>query len=125
MLRKFLLAVAPMLLVAGTVTADDSLLATIAKLDGTQENVQLEDEDTLGKADVDALLGENGEDSEEAIAACFRRIGYGYRYRSYRHSYSYYNPVCYNYSYVNHFRCYRPVTYSCYTPCYTSYWGCW
>ena len=136
MLKKFLFAVAPMVLVASSVMADDSLLSSVAKMDldgAVADTSQVDADDDLGQADVDALLGEGEEQSaEEAVAACFRRIGYGYRsygYRSYGYrSYGYRswcNP-CYRsyYSYPS-LHCYRPVSYSCYTPVYSSYWGCW
>ena len=124
------------MLVASSVMADDSLLSAVAKMDLAKSDavaVNDADADVLGRADVDALLGDGEEASgEEAIAACFRRIGYGYRYgggyRSYGCYYGYrsfYNP-CYTtyYSYPA-ISCYRPVTYGCYTPVYSSYWGCW
>lgn len=135
MLKRFLFAVAPMLLFAGSVMANDSLLSTVAKMDLNKadtvapESAELDD---LGQADVDALLGDGEEAAgEDAIAACFRRIGWGYRggcgYRSYgRYSYrSWYRP-CYRtyYSYPA-VSCYRPVCHSYYTPVYTNYWGCW
>ena len=129
MLKRIFFAVAPLMLIAGTVTANDDLLSAVAKLDADKSNVAQADEmDNLGEADVEALLGEGEEDSEEAIAACFRRIRYGYGYRSYgyRSCYSFrcYSPVYYNYPcYTNY--CYRPVYRSCYTPIYSNYWGCW
>ena len=137
MLKKFLLAVAPMMLVASSVMADDSLLLRVASmnLDGAQiAQADVEDADELGQADVDALLGDDDESGEEAIAACFRRIGYGYGYRgyrSYRHygyrsSYSRYNYGyrSFGHCYTPHYSYYRPV-YCNYTPIYSSYWGCW
>ena len=133
MLKRFFFAVAPLMLIAGTVVADDDLLSAVAKLDADKPNAaETEEMDDLGQADVDALLGEGEEEGEEAIAACFRRIryGYGYRsfgYRSYGHcSYRFYRPVCYT-SYPSYH--YRPVYNTCYTsyytPIYSSYWGCW
>ncbi len=91
------------------------------------------DADELGKADVESLLNEGEEASgEEAIAACFRRIGYGYRYRggyrNYGCGYSYRswcNPCYTSYYSYPAINCYRPVTYSYYTPVYSNYWGCW
>jgi hypothetical protein len=133
MLKKFLFAVAPMMLLASSVMADDSLLSKVANMDLSGANnasAAVEDIDQLGQADVDALLGDGEESGEEAIAACFRRIGYGYGYRSYRHhgyrsycgSYNYFRPYRHCYTPVTY---YRPAYYSCYTPVYTSYWGCW
>ena len=117
-----------MLLVAGSVMADDSLLSRVATmdLDGANAAVADVEADNLGQADVDALLGDDQESGEDAIAACFRRIGWGYGYRScYRPFYrSCYRPIYRTYHYPA-LHCYTPVTYSCYTPIYRSYWGCW
>jgi hypothetical protein len=140
MFKKFLFAVVPMVLVAGSAFAGDDLLAAIANLDGAVDAAaQVENADKLGQADVDALLGEDDNESgEEAVAACFRR-GFGHSYGSYGgyNSYCGYRSYCapsysYNYCYPVQ-QCYTPVTYtycapvsySCYSPCYTSYWGCW
>ena len=140
MLKRILFAVAPIAMVFGTVSADDDLLRSFAAMDtdavvavtvDSAPDATLEDEDDFGQADVDALLGDDDKD-KDAVAACFRRIGYGYG-RSYGYSsygygynygYSYYRPT-YNY------HCYRPVTYSYYypvtyhVPVYTSYWACY
>lgn len=132
MLKRILFAVAPMMLVAGSVMADDSLLSKVASMDLNNTKLaaaEVADVDDFGQSDVDALLGDAEENGEEAIAASFRRIGWGYGYRSsyrscYRPSYRSYN-YCHNYNYYPSFRCYTPVTYSCYTPIYRSYWGCW
>lgn len=127
MLKRILFAVAPLMLMAGTVFADDDLLSTIAKMDGdTTAAAHMEETDQLGQADVDALLGDGEESDEEAIAACFRRVGYRWGYRGFYRSYSCYRPYYRSYSY----NCYptyyhAPVSYSCYTPIYRSYWGCW
>ena len=132
MLKRILFAVAPIVMVFSTVTADDDLLKSLATLDNTSvvaADVETDSaiEDEFGQADLDALLGDDEQD-EDAVAACFRRVGYGYGYgyRSYgyRYSYSFYRPT---YSY----RCYRPVTYRYYhpvtyhVPIYTSYWACY
>ena len=140
MLKRILIAVAPIVMIFGTVSADDDLLKSLASMDTNSivavdsADAALEDADDFGQADVDALMGDDDKD-EDAVAACFRRIGYGYGrsysrgyghgygYRSYgygyghgcyRPSYSYYRP-CYSY--------YRPVTY--HVPVYTSYWACY
>jgi hypothetical protein len=133
MLKRFLFAVAPMMLVAGSVMADDSLLSKVASMDLNDTKIaaaEVADLDDLGQTDVDALLGDDEDaSSEEAVAACFGRIGWGYRYRS--HYRSCYRPFyrsysyCNNYSYYPSYQHYTPVTYSCYTPIYRSYWGCW
>lgn len=128
MLKKLIFAVAPMIFVAGSVNADDSLLAAVAKMDASVasvESVETAEDDALGQADVDALMGDEELSGDEAIAACFRRIGYGYRHRGFGYR------SCYRY-YPSYRYCYRPVSYGycapvygCYTPIYTSYWGCW
>ncbi len=143
MFKKFMFAVAPMVLVASSVLAGDDMLSTIANLDGANDTAAVEDADALGQADVDALLGDDDDkNGEEAVAACFRR-GHGHSYGSYggysnynSYGYSSYSSYCspsysYNYCYPVQ-QCYTPVysycapvSYSCYSPCYTSYWGCW
>ncbi|WP_044251329.1 hypothetical protein [Rhodopirellula sp. SWK7] len=140
MSKRNLLAALPMFLFAGlmmsmTAGANDDLLSRLAssELDTSaqvESGADIDDAD-LGQADVDALLGEGEEatDSEEAIAACYRRFGrsYGYRsygYSSYRYS-SYYTPTYRTHYHYTPSYYYTPVTYSYYTPVYTSYWGCW
>jgi len=145
MFKKFLIAAVPMILVASSAFAGDDLLSTIANFEGADDAAQVEDVDTLGQADVDALLGEDDdENGEEAVAACFRR-GFGHNYGSYG-GYSNFNNNCgyrsycapsFSYSSFNYCypvqQCYTPVSYSfcapvsysCYSPCYNSYWGCW
>ena len=129
MLKRILFAVAPIVMICGTVSADDDLLKSLASMNNdsivaVDADDSANDEDPFGQADVDALLGEDDKD-EDAVAACFRRIGYGYGYSRYYRGYSYnrcYRPYYYS--------CYRPVSYRyCYpmsyhVPCYTSYWGC-
>lgn len=138
MLKRILFAVAPIVMVFGTVSADDDLLQSLAALDAdtvvaadVATDVEATAADEFGQADVDALLGDDDQD-EDAIAACFRRVGYGYGYsrgyRSYGYGYSYYRP---SYSYSYGYRCYRPVTYTYHypvtyhVPVYTSYWACY
>lgn len=127
MLKKFLFAVAPMMLFASSVMADDSLLAKVAKMDldtAQQATVEFEaDDDNLGQADVDALLGEDDASGEDAIAACFRRIGWGYGFRRHCGYRSFYSYRCYR-PYYSCYSYYRPVVHT-YTPIYTGYWGCW
>ena len=131
MLNRILFAVAPMMLVAGSVMADDSLLSKVASmdLDGTKiAAAEVTDLDDFGQTDVDALLGDAEENGEEAIAASFRRFGWGGGYRSsyrscYRPFYRSYSH-CNNYSFYPSYQRYTPI-YSCYTPVYRSYWGCW
>ena len=135
MLKRILFAVVPMVLAIGTVSANDSLLTQLAGMSDDAIDVSADADGTdLGKADVDALLGDDKESGDDAVAACFRRIGYGYgNSYSYGHSYSHYNysygygyhcsPVYHHYTYHRPVHVYRPV-YTCYTPIYTSYWGC-
>ncbi len=151
MSKSILFAIIPMLFCV-TVKADDDLKSMMAKLDNTQAAAtETVDQDKLGQADVDALLGEETKDSEQAVAACFRRFGgghgsYGYSsYSCYRPSYNYCYSPSYSYCAPSYNTCYSPyVSYStsyttcytpsysysscyspCYTPCYTSYWGCY
>ena len=139
MLKRILFAVVPMVLFAGAASADDDLLSKLANMDDAKitataavDNDATVDDDDLGQADVDKLMGDDDKD-EDAVAACFRRVGYGYGhsyggYSSYGYGYSSYNYHCYTPTY----RIYRPVTYTYhvpvvryYTPIYTSYWGCY
>ncbi len=140
MSKSILFAIIPMLFCV-TVKADDDLKSMMAKLDNAPAAAAAVEQDKLGQADVDALLGEETTDGEEAVAACFRRFGGGYgsygysSYSCYRPSYSYCYAPSYNYCYTpyvsystSYTTCYTPsysYCYSpCYTPCYTSYWGC-
>lgn len=130
MFKRFLFAFAPLFLLAGSVMAEDDLFSTVAKMDLSKADVLASDvaaNDGLGEADVEALLNDGEQVSnDEAIAACFRRFGYGYRsygcYYRYRSCYSPCYTTYYSYPAIS---CYRPVTYSYYTPVYSSYWGCW
>lgn len=142
MLKRILFAVAPMMLIASSVMADDSLLSAVAKMDLAKSDSVVADVATaedLGKADVDALLGEGDQPGgDEAIAACFRRIGYGHGYGygcGYRSHGCYYGhrswySSCYSPCYTTYsysypvYNCYSPC-YSYCTPVYTNYWGCW
>jgi hypothetical protein len=141
MFKKFVFVAVAMVMAANSLMAGDDIASMLAKLDGAKDkSAQVEDADLLGQKDVDSLLGEDKEDGEEAVAACFRRnsgyIGHGsygsygcyggYHNNWYSTSYSYnYCAPTYSYTYTPVTYCYTPVTYSCYTPCYTSYWGCW
>ena len=137
MFKRFTLAVVPMLMLAGSVMGEDDLLSKIGGMDVDSiegASAEVEEFDLAG-VDVDTLLGDEDEGEEDAIAACFRRIGYGYGYGygyGNRHfSYGYNN--CYRpyytsyrtYSYYRPLYCYQPVHYTTYTPVYTSYWGCY
>jgi len=136
MLKRFLFAVAPLMLLASSAMAEDDLLSAMAKLDKSKSTSNVAttvDANSFGQLDVDSLLAEGGQTTdEEAIAACFRRIGYGYRYgrgfRSYGRYCGYrtwYYPsytTCYSYPALS---CYRPVRYGYCAPVYSNYWGCW
>lgn len=134
MLKKFMFAMIPMVMLAGSAVGDDDLLSKIGSIDvDSIGNASAEvQEFDLGDVDVDGLLDNENEESDEAIAACFRRIGYGYG-RSfgrshYRYSYNWHRPRYtnhYSYSCYRPLYCYQPVHYSTYTPVYTSYWGCY
>ncbi|MCC9607930.1 hypothetical protein LOC68_02620 [Blastopirellula sp. JC732] len=127
MLKKVLFAIVPVLLFTVALRADDSLGLDLAKIQDADVSIVDEGFDV----DVDKLAADAGAESEDkAIEACFRSFGYrSYGYCGYS-SYGCYNYGCYNYNYGcyrPYFYTYRPVYYSpvCYTPCYTSYWGCY
>ena len=136
MLKKFMFAMIPMIMLAGSAIGDDDLLSKIGGMDVNSIGTASADvqEFDLGDVDVDGLLDEGEEGDADAIAACFRRVGYGYgrgyghRHRSYSYNYNWHRPCYtshYSYNYYRPLYCYQPVRYSCYTPCYTSYWGCY
>jgi hypothetical protein len=132
MLKKFVLALMPLAMLASTVKADDQLTVDATSISDASVEIVLNDLDI----DVDALsadAGEENEDGVDAIEACFRRFGYsrrgwgghygGYRgYRGYRYN-------TYSSYYCRPTYCYRPLCYSapvynyC-APVYRSYWGC-
>tara|TARA_R110002072_G_scaffold84478_2_gene191645 strand:- start:5904 stop:6335 length:432 start_codon:yes stop_codon:yes gene_type:complete len=127
-------------LVGTAVKADENLLARLAAAESNHtadiENIDeaSADDMELGLADVESLLndGEDEVDSEEAVAACYRRFRGSYGYRSYGHrsyGYSHYNSYYSPYSYSSYHYTpvvhYKPVVHHYYTPVYTSYWGCW
>jgi hypothetical protein len=151
MLKKLMLAVVPMLMVATNEFAADDVISDVANLKADSiSDASISIEAGIGALDVDALAKDAGKDkSTEAIEACFRGYGYGgygygcgYGYGGYGYGYGsygcyggyggYYNSCynscyssCYSY-YPSYSYCYRPVCYStCYSPCYTSYWGCY
>jgi hypothetical protein len=127
MLKKVMFAVVPMLLLAGNVFAGDFL----TELSGTKANsisdaaIAIED-DGLGGIDVDGLAANAGGKSDEAVEACFRRIGYNHCNYGYGYGFNHCYRPCYTYSYYQPFYCYRPVyhTYVCAPVCY-NYWGCY
>ena len=122
MMKRIILALVPMALLATTVRADDTLF-DVSAATITDASIEIE-EGGLGDLDMDQLAADaDGGESEDAIEACFRRFGYGYRYGGwgYRHCY---RPV-YRYYYPSYY-CYRPV-YRCVYPVtiYRHYWGCY
>lgn len=126
MLRKMLFAIVPMVLAISTVNADETIDINLSNINDAAIEIE---EPGLGDLDVDALSDEAGEESGDAIEACFRRFGYrrsswgygyGYGYRCYRPYYSY--RVCHPTYY-----CYRPAYHYSYPVVshYRSYWGCY
>ena len=120
MVKKLSLVVA-LVLMAGSVMADDSIdLKGISDANNAvvEANVNV---------DFDSLKADK---NEQAVEACFRSWGgcYGYNYGCY--NYGCYN-YCYNY-YPCYSYCYTPCYYTyfyrpvCYTYCYPLYtWGCY
>ena len=125
MLKKFALALMPLALLAtSSVKADDDLSVDVGSITDAAVEIETADLDI----DVDALSADAGEDTEDAIEACFRRFGYRYRgWGGYRHWGGCYNR-CYNfcrplYSYRTISYC-PPVCRTVLTPIYSYYWGC-
>lgn len=125
MFKTALPALAAMLLVVSSAKADDSLefdLDSISDADISIMEVDFDiDVDALEADTDDGLMAGEGDELEEAIGACFRRFGFGYR--GYRHFGGFRG-----YRYGGFYGCYRPLYRSCYRPiyrCYRSYWGCW
>ena len=126
MLKRFVLALMPLTLLASAVNADD-LSIDVASI--TDADVEIVDTDL--DIDVDALSADAGEESDDAIEACFRRFGYrgrswgcGYRnscFNSYYHGCHNYCRPFYSYRTIT----YCPPVYRCVvTPIYHYYWGC-
>ncbi|QDU94959.1 hypothetical protein [Lignipirellula cremea] len=132
MVKKFFLAMVPMMLMASVTLADDGLLDGL-DLSSIQD-AEISIEGASSDLDFDSLAGQAGEEAEgdEAIEACFRSFGYrSYGRRSYGFGgyggYGGYGYGCYRPTYSRYY-CYRPTYYrSCYTSCYrpVRYWGCW
>ena len=120
MIRKLALALMPLAMLTASVSADDDLQIDVTNITDADVDIVTGDLDI----DVDALTEQAGEDTEDAIEACFRRFGYGYRgwgYRYFGGCYNYYRPLC----------TYRPIRYAppicrvVLAPVYTYYWGCY
>jgi len=131
MLKKFVFALIPMIMLAGTAMGEDDLLVKIGGLDVNSigaASVDIEDFD-LGNVDVDGLVDAESGEGEDAIAACFRRIGYGsgFGHRG-GYGYGWHRPIYthhYSYNFCQPLYCYQPVHYTRFTPIYTNYWGCY
>lgn len=128
LLRNLVFAIVPAMVLACTARADDNdLMSELANVDSlaiADADINVEDFD-LGDLDVDQLTSAAGQDDDQAVEACFRRIGYHsysrHYYPSYSHhhyypTYTYYRPLYHHHTYY--------TTY--YTPVYHhSYWGCY
>lgn len=128
MLKKLFLALVPLTMVTGSLKADDDLNIDVSSIKDAGVEIVEADLDI----DVDALEAEAGDETEEdAVEACFRRIGYncrgwgGYRnWGCYNHCYNH----CYNY--VRPLYSYRTISYcapvyrAVCAPVYSYYWGC-
>lgn len=142
MFKKLMLAVVPVMMMAGSAFADDNAADADLAIDAS--TIAVADAnivDTSPDIDVDQLAADAGQDKKvDAIEACFRRCGYsnhgwggGFRscYGGYNSCYggysSCYSP-CYQpyYSYTSYCVA-RPVYYSPYVcqSAYSSYWGCY
>ncbi|GEM_PF-828787 len=132
LLKNMLLAIIPALVLACTVQAEDNDLLNELAAGGevgiAVADIQVEELD-FGDLDIDQLADAAEPEEDDAIEACFRRVGYssyghgysyGHRYPSYGHcypSYSYCRPL---YSYHSYRTYYTPIC----APVY-SYWGCY
>ena len=129
-MRKMLFAIVPMVLAIYSVNADETLDLDVSSISDAAIEIE---EPNLDDLDVDALADKaNGEGSEDAVEACFRRFGYGhssygygYGYRSYRPYYSYhrYYPSYHSYRPVHYYR-YPVVSYPV-VSYHHNYWGCY
>lgn len=122
MLKRILLAVVPMVLLATTVFAEEDVLNHVANLKvAAITDAQVSIDDPTANLDIDSLSEQAGSGkSDQAIEACFRRFGYG--------GYGGFSNYCYSPYYSYSYYCYQPYYQVCYRPVYTyytSYWGCW
>ena len=127
MLKKIVLAMMPLTLLAASAQADDDLTIDVASI--ADADVEIVENDL--NIDVDALSADAGEESgEDAIEACFRRFGYRCGHWGGYHN-TYFNS-CYNacYNYCRPLYTYRTISYCApvyrciATPVYSYYWGC-
>lgn len=128
LLRNLVFAIVPAMVLACTARADDNdLMSELANVDSlaiADADINVEDFG-LDDLDVDQLASAAGQDDDQAVEACFRRIGYHSYSRHYYPSYSHhhYYPTYTYYRPLYHHRTYY-TTY--YTPVYHhSYWGCY
>ncbi|UUO09172.1 hypothetical protein M4951_12845 [Blastopirellula sp. J2-11] len=128
MLKKIMFAIVPVCLFTVALRADDSLSFDLSDIKDADVSIVEEGFDL----DVDLLAADAGSESDDqAMEASFRRFGYHSRgYRGYGHRNYGYRSYGYGYGYScyrPYYSCYRPVYRApvCYTPCYTSYWGCY
>ena len=111
MLRRFALALLPMVTMVSIASADD--VVSLGDTSSGQADAALASifDDTLPAPSTDA----GDTDLEEADEACWRYRGYGCGYRCYRPCYShFYRPSCYSYRPYYHGgwnRCYYPRRY--------------
>lgn len=127
MFKKLSLALVALLFLAGSVMANDIITASDLDASGATEVANAVESSAVLAGDV----ADVDDSATEAVEACFRGWGggccYNYNY-CYRPCYNYCYTPCYNYCYTPCYSyCYRPVCYSytCYQPCFYSYWGCY
>ena len=118
MLKKMILTVLPMTLLAVSAKADDGLSIDASTIQDADVNIV----ETEPDIDVDALSDqvESADNQEDALEACFRRFGYRRCGWGFNHCYRYHSYCRPLYSY----RYCAPV-YRCVTPIYRYYWGCY
>lgn len=124
MLKKLILAVMPLTLVASA-NAEDDLAIDLSSISDADIAIV---ESGLDIDISELTTGDSNESESDAIEACFRRFryncrswGYGGHYgHCYQHCYNYCRPL-YSYKTIT----YCPPVYRCIAaPVYTYYWGC-
>jgi hypothetical protein len=119
--KKISLAVVALVLMVGSVMADEINSSDIANLSTGDDVAVFEGASDI---DLDAALDKN----DEAVEACFRGWGGWGGYGCYNYCYNYCYTPCYHYCYqpvVYHTYCYRPVCYTTYSYGYLGGWGCY
>ena len=127
MLKKFVLALMPLTLIASAANAGEELDLDLSSI--TAADIEIVEADL--DIDLDDAGTEDVEDEETALEACFRHCGYNYRSWGcgYRNSCfnTYYNRC---HSYCRPLYSYRTITYcppvcrAVCAPIYSYYWGC-